>query len=82
MASIGIPLKIAKQRLGHSTRADITLGTYTHAFTDDEVRSAARIHAALTGESKPINPIAPELAKELTQLAQKHGLKLEESSVN
>jgi integrase len=78
MNSIGIPIKIAKDRLGHSTRADITLGTYTHTFTDDEIRSAVRIHAALLGESETKGTLNPNLEKDLRALASKHGLKLEE----
>jgi integrase len=78
MASIGIPLKIAKERLGHSVRGDITLGTYTHSFTDDEIGAAAKIHGALVGEPKSEGTMASDLAQDLRQLAAKHGLRIED----
>jgi integrase len=47
MDELGIPSKVKKDRLGHSTNSDITLHVYTHHAARVEAEAAEKICAAL-----------------------------------
>ncbi len=49
----GAPLKVRQQRLGHSDPR-LTLGTYTHAASEDDARIAERL-------GRILHPTAPKL---------------------
>lgn len=42
MDRLGTPMKVRQERLGHSDPR-VTLGTYTHAFSEDDARVAAQL---------------------------------------
>lgn len=56
MDQLGAPFKVRQQRLGHSDVA-LTLDTYTHSVSDDDVRLAAQLDRIL-------HPNAPKLKEE------------------
>jgi integrase len=83
MDSLGISLKLQKQRVGHSTKADITMGTYQHLFRADEALAASKIHEALMVQPEAktghlTNGVNPELQAELMALLSKHGVTLQD----
>ena len=46
MDRLGVPLKVRLQRVGHSDPA-LTIGTYTHIASEDDVRFAEQLGAIL-----------------------------------
>lgn len=83
MASLRVPFKVAKNRLGHSTAGDITLGVYTHTFGDDERDAAEQIARAITGAetTTKTHDFGPQLTHEnsafmadLRKLMETHGV--------
>ncbi len=49
---LGTPIKVRQQRLGHSDPR-LTLGTYTHAVSEDDQRVAAQLGELLVTNSAP-----------------------------
>jgi integrase len=53
MDRLGVPLKVRQQRLGHSDPS-LTLGVYTHAASEDDVRFVEQLDMMI------LRPIAPK----------------------
>jgi integrase len=56
MDRLGVPFKVRQQRLGHSD-VTLTLDTYTHPVSEDDVRLAEQLDGIL-------RPNAPKFKKE------------------